>query len=46
MFVNGHIDPVKDSLMTQRDIRQNNRCIAQNIKRINQGKIQRVWRER
>ena len=45
-FVNGHIDPVKDSLMARRDIRQDNRLIAQNLKRINHGKVHNVWRER
>ena len=34
-FVNGHVAPDKASSMTQREIRQDNRRIAQNVKRLN-----------
>ena len=34
-FVNGHVAPVKASSMTQREIRQDNRRVAQNVKRLN-----------
>ena len=46
MFLKGRIRPVKVSPKERRDIKKENRRIAQNVKRINQGKIQGVWRER
>ena len=45
-FVSGHIEPTKNSLPMRRDIHQDNRLVAQNIKRINQGRIRHLWRER
>jgi len=47
-LMRGEIDtsPVEHLKTTPREMQQNNKRVAQNIKRINQGQIQAVWRER
>ena len=46
-FVNGHIDPVaKNPSRNRNDIRQDNRRIAQNVKRLNQKTTQLHLRTR
>ncbi len=45
-FIKGHIAPVKNSSMVLSNVRQDNRRVAQNLKRINQRQKCSVWRER
>ena len=39
-IVKGHISPIKNSPLSGREIRQENRCVSQNVKRLNLNKRQ------
>ena len=47
-LMRGKVDTsrVKGFKITRREIEQDNKRIAQNVKRINQRQVQSVWRER